>query len=236
MINENRTRDISYLYGRPSIKKNNDAFLIAQYENWSKAIDRIKQDEQRWISTLLILFGAILTFLVSDMNITSSAIPKENLVLASLSFFIIYGIALVWGIHSLTLRLQYYNVILKLDKIKYQFDSNKSDFLNDDIKFKKWRIDKTQPNKSKLTDFWLLGGLVLISGWISLYRFVYPFVFSHHQHIYYCHNFNSNYQFIFWLLAGLYFFGLFFFPLVFYPHLDKKNFKRFYDDIINEKI
>ena len=206
-------------------------FLISQYETWSTAIDRIKQDEQRWITTLLVFFGAIFTFLISDFK-GALLFDKgyENFIGLIIIDIVIHLVSFVWAHHSLILRLQYYRVILQTQKFKHSIDGEYNEFLDKNPRFEKWREEQTKPNESKIVDFWLLGGLYLVAGLLAIYRFMFPYLIKSNT----CpqsHNFNCGIFIVIIVFVIVHIAGFFYFPKIYYPKKDRKNMLKVFDAI-----
>ena len=149
-----------------------ESYFVAQYENWTTVLRRIKEDEQRWISVLLILYGAILFFLISEkseilqFNISHSY-SIFGLLLVSIVNLVI---ALTWSYQSMNLRFQYYRSLIEITKLRIKFKEElESAWYESD--FAKWRAVVTRPYESKIVDFLLLSGLTFITQILALYKY-----------------------------------------------------------------
>lgn len=150
----------------------NENYFISQYENWTSVLRRIKEDEQRWISVLFLLYGAILFFQISKQSEILQFKNDNSYSLIGLLLVLIVNliITLTWGYQSMNLRFQYYRSLIEVTKLRKKFGERLEIvwFEND---FVKWRNKVTRPFESKIVDFILLSGLSLISGILAIFRY-----------------------------------------------------------------
>lgn len=146
----------------------NKELLLVQYENWASVLKEIKQNELKWISILLLIYGAILAFQVN--LIKDSSHFDNKLLIISIIFLLNLIISLFWGYQSLNFRIQYYRSMIKLTKIQFRFKQDVEDYWFKK-NFKEWRKNETRPFETKIVDFSLLSGLMLISNILALYYF-----------------------------------------------------------------
>lgn len=186
-------------------------FLISKYETLSSVLSRIKQDEQKWISNLLIIYGALFAFQVNKFSnaIAFGTDDKFNALGVFIIFFVNALISFIWSHQSLILRKQYYRTMLEIAQTKLNVgDKIEDDWFTED--FNKWREKITKPNEGKIFDFWLLSGLITISGLLAVLRLeIHTIHFLQIIVRFYC--------LIPFLLLGL------LLPLIIYPFKDNKN-------------
>lgn len=196
-------------------------FQIAQYENWTKVLGRIKMDEQRWISTLLIIYGALLTF---QVNKDDFLLSKTSFSLLGLSTILIINIIIsfAWFHQSLNLRIQYYRSMIEIHNLKLIFNENiPKTWLVDD--FNNWRKNATRPYESKIVDFILLAGLMFVSETIALIKYGNFDLDSGN-----CVNIITTITF-----SYIYIISIIFFPFIYYPLKDKKEMKKIFDSVLS---
>jgi hypothetical protein len=196
--------------------------LIAQYNNWTSVLNRIKKDERKWITNLLIIYGAILGFIVTNYgNAFNFYTQFGNLFALILTFVGVILISFIWTHQSLNLRLQYYKSMFEIEKIALQ-QNMEIDEIWINGNFTKWRNDVTRPLESKIVDYWLLGGLNLIVCSLSVYRFL-P------EDVFYC---PCIWLFLLIVFSLLTIILSLFFPLFYFDFSDKKRLEKLFDENI----
>lgn len=192
------------------MKKIKKVFEISKYENWTNVLNRIKREEQQWIYSLLIIYGAILWF---QTHCSKSYIIKDFDVSLLVILLLNIIISFIWTYQLLNLRAQYYGALIEVIKIQQKFDDLDGKkweiwFQN----FTEWRKIATKPNESKLVEFLLICGLIFTSAVLSIIEQI------------------SKWDWSFFIYIILYLFLILFIPFCLYPRLDKKKLEKIYNE------
>lgn len=192
----------------------NKNFLIAQYENWTAVLRRIKQDELKWISLLFLMYGAIYTFQLSK---TENTLNLENNELFGLVLIFLVNsiVVFIWCHQSLNLRLQYYRALIESIKIRLRFDESIEKIWFKDC-FCTWRKKVTRPFETKIVDFILLSGLILVSSILSIYKYLYLKL--------------DKFSDIVIIIVCIFYLALIAYPLFYYSIADKRKLKKIYKE------
>ncbi len=155
--------------------------LNDQWKHWATVLDRIKEDEHRWVLVLLAVLGALLFFLTTilDDKLRIEGFFEAFFVI-SFVFLVLHGFAWLWSRHALILRIQYYRSVFELHMVEKEMGKPIDKlWLGDDRKmnrqeikstFHEWRRSATKPNESKLAELLLVSGMVFVCGVIAMYR------------------------------------------------------------------
>lgn len=194
------------------MKKFDKEFEISKYVNWTNVLSRIKRDEQQWIYTLLLIYGAILWFQTNKTRCHS----VENFDF-SLALILLVNclISIIWSFQSLNLRAQYYGALIEVVKIQHKFRDlkRKKGKIWFEYNFSEWRKSVTKPNESKLIEFLLLCGLILTSAVLSFFEQ------------------TTNWDWRgYWIYIFFYMCLILFILFCLYPCLDRKKLEKIYND------
>ncbi len=210
-----------------------EEFYLAQYQNWTSVLSRVKQSEQSWINTLLLIYGGLYFFQLLDFKeiLIANEIEQDlkwPLLIGLLILNIV--ISLVWMHQSLNLRTEYYNAISEIQKIHIKLELPGYDHWlgtlkenKEETQFDIWYKVRTKPNRSKLIDFLLVSGLMFTSGLLYIIRYI---------------KLDNNIEIIF---SGIVLIALVLYPIGFYKISDKNRMKEIHskfkdDDTVNSVL
>lgn len=140
-----------------SMSKDRRNFYLKKYEVYANALTRIKGDEKNWINVILLIYAAIFTFALSykpDKEIYRCGFPCS---IENTYLWTTFLISLFWIYHAITLRVQYYKTIYKLNKLEFKLKDQSS--VKRTIKWFK----NTKPLQSKFVEVLLATGLFFVS-------------------------------------------------------------------------
>ena len=157
-----------------------DEHLKDQWNNWSNAMNRIKQDEQKWLRAAMIIYGGLITIFLGKIGVifqkeaesTTQNYMFFNFILVVVLIIFSHLIAVVWTHQALVLRVQYYRTMARSRltecKMSIPLPRNSPWLLTD---FNLWRERATRPNESKLSEMKMIGGSIVATGIIGTIRF-----------------------------------------------------------------
>ena len=142
-----------------------------RWTRWAGVLNRIKEDEQRWLKVAFLLYGALLAFFSGSLG---SAMrfdtPGRNVAGLLIAVLTVHGAAWAWTMQALNLRTQYYRTMARLFAAELGLGLSLPKPWQNSA-FDKWREEATLPLDSKHVEMLLLGGLVCATGVLASYRF-----------------------------------------------------------------
>ncbi len=148
------------------------AYKRNTWKNWADVLARIKQDEQRWLTNCVIVYGGICAFLVKGVNdqLFSLSSCNSRVLFLILLFLINHGVAWIWTAQALILRKQYYRTLVRLFETQISMGDRglPKAWRTDD--FDEWYKDATFPRDSKFVEMLTLSAFVCIAQMLAAAR------------------------------------------------------------------
>ena len=100
-------------------------FRRDQWKSNSVTLNRIKQDEQRWLLFALVSFGGLLTLLFGGLGDELARLtPGQVWGILVTTVVVVQGFTAFWVGQSLTLRKQYYTTLVRLLEAQIRLDQS----------------------------------------------------------------------------------------------------------------
>lgn len=148
------------------------------WNGWTATLGRIKQDEQRWVSVAILVYGAAIglvatrghaVLLAEGDGVAPHLCALQHIGALALLAAVAHGFACVWMGHALTLRVQYYRSMCRMFLAHLALGGRvPREWLCDDPE--QWRGDATAPEDSKRAEMLLLAFLVLVTTSLPVFR------------------------------------------------------------------
>lgn len=124
-------------------------FQQKKYESFCTSLNRIKEDEQRWVSILLLIYAGVFAYILTEEYEKRQV---DNWIVVT----VIILTTSYWIYHATTLRIQYYRTMIRIIEIEEKFLS-----VPDQRKINTYA--DTKPYESKLSEVALACGLMFIA-------------------------------------------------------------------------
>lgn len=135
-----------------------------RWNAWTATLGRIKQDEQRWVTVAIAVYGVVVALLGAQGDLLfprqtgdSGPAPDEfqHLAVLVLALAIVHLFAWAWVRHALVLRLQYYRSMAEVHRASLALRSPIPREWRESC-WATWYCTATRPAESKLSEMRLL--------------------------------------------------------------------------------
>jgi hypothetical protein len=131
-------------------------FYFKRYDTLNQEVNRIKEDEQRWVSVLLLIYGAIFAY--------NNTLEHTDFNFGTVLLWSTFTLSCYWIFHATTLRVQYYRRRIQIGNVERKLRVE----VSFPTRINWWR--HTKPLESKFSEVCLCTLLFVGANYIMLYK------------------------------------------------------------------